>query len=228
MISSSKLIETWSKNYPDICVVKNIKSGKEADCFLVRVKEDLFCLKSYKDRPLSTTAGNNIYLAGKWFRNPSQKKSVDKGNKYGKDLIRKLWTKREYYMLKKFHSLDANVPEVFDFNNNSILMEYLGDSSIPAPLLKDANLKEKQLNEVFTQIINSIKTFYKCGIVHGDLSEFNILWWQNKPYIIDFPQAIDVRNNLNANELLLRDVTNVCKFFKINNENEIFTDIVTK
>lgn len=228
MQSTSKLVEIWSKKYPDIQVVKNIKSGKEAGCFLVRINENLYCLKFYKDRSLSTTAGNNVYLAGKWFRSPSQKKSVDKGNKYGKDLIKKLWTKREYYMLKKFHDLGANVPEVFDFNNNSILMDYLGDANLPAPLIKDANLNEKQSNEIFTQIIDSIKTFYKCGIVHGDLSEFNILWWLDRPYIIDFPQAVDVRNNPNANELLLRDVTNVCKFFKRNNEKNIFTHIVTK
>lgn len=165
MVNGSKLSEVWSKKYPDIRVVKNIKSGKEADCFLVQTKEKLYCLKYYKDRSLSTTAGNNVYLAGKWFRSPSQKKSVDKGNKFGKDLIRKLWTKREFYMLKKFHGLGANVPEVFDFNNNSILMEYLGDASLPAPLLKDARLDEKQSKEVFTRIIDSIKTFYKCGIV---------------------------------------------------------------
>lgn len=228
MQGTSKLVGIWSKKYPDIQVIKNIKSGKEADCFLVQIKEKLYCLKSYKNRSLSTTTGNSVYLSGRWYRHPSQKRSVDKGNKFGKDLIRKLWTKREYYMLKKFHNLGANVPEVFDFNNNSILMEYLGEASLPAPLIKDVILDERQSNKVFTQIINSIKTFYECGIVHGDLSEFNILWWQNEPYIIDFPQAIDIRNNPNANDLLLRDITNVCKFFKKNNEKEIFTNIVTK
>lgn len=227
MVNNSKLIETWSKKYPDISVTRNIKSGKEADCFLVKIEKKYYCLKFYKKRNLSTTEGNNIYLAGKWFRQPSQRKSVAKGNKFGKNLIKNLWTKREYYMLKKFHGLGANVPEVFDFNNNSIVMEYLGDASLPAPLLKDVNLNEKQLNEVFTQIIDSIKTFYKCGIVHGDLSEFNVLWWQNKPYIIDFPQTIDIRNNPNANELLLRDITKICKFFKKINEKEIFSKIIS-
>jgi len=73
MISVSKTVEIWSKKYPDIYVVKNIKSGKEANCFLVQINNNFYCLKSYKNRSLSTTTGNNVYLAGKWFRNPSQK-----------------------------------------------------------------------------------------------------------------------------------------------------------
>lgn len=227
MVKRSKLIEIWSKKYPDIFVVKNIKSGKEADCFLVKIKDRLFCLKLYNDRSLSTTSRNSIYLAGKWFRNPSQKKAVSKGNKYGKDLVKKLWTKREYYMLKKFYTLGASVPKVFDYNCDSILMEYLGASNLPAPLLKDTVLSEKQRAYVFNQIVDSIKTFYKCGIVHGDLSEFNVIFWQNKPYIIDFPQAVDIRNNPNTNELLLRDISNICKFFNKINVNDIYNNIVT-
>ncbi|MFA6518084.1 MAG: RIO1 family regulatory kinase/ATPase [Candidatus Shapirobacteria bacterium] len=226
MSTRSQSVEIWSKKYPSIRLVKNIKSGKEADCLLVDIKNQLYCLKTYKNRSLSTTQGNSLYLAGKYFRNPSQKKSVAKGNKFGKDLIRRLWTKREFYLLKKFYELGANVPGVFDYNTDSILMEYLGDINLPAPLLKDVDLDQNQLNQVFDQIIDSIKTFYTCGIVHGDLSEFNILWWQDSPYIIDFPQAIDVRHNPNANEFLLRDIGNICKFFGKNNLEEIFTDVV--
>ena len=228
MHNKDQIIEPWIKKYPSIQFIKDIKSGKEANCILVEIDDQLSCLKTYKNNSLSVNNKNSLYLSGKWFRNPSQQKSVAKGNRFGKDLIRKLWTKREFFMLKKFHNLSTNVPLVFDYNQNSILMEYLGDRNLPAPLLKDVTLTVIQLEDVFQQVINSIKTFYECGVVHGDLSEFNILWWQDSPYIIDFPQAIDIRTNLNANEILSRDINNICRFFGKNNGDEIFLDIINK
>lgn len=206
-------VDYWLKKYPDLKIIRDIKSGKEATVVLIQVGNELRCLKIY-NRLSMATKGENIYLAGKHFRRSSEKRATEKGNKFGKDLLKKLWIKREFYLLSKLFKAGATVPKVFDFNQNSIMMEYLGDSTTPATLIKDVALTKEQATVVFDQIVNSITTFYQKGVVHGDLSEFNILWWQDKPYIIDFPQAIDIRTNLNYMTLLDRDIGNIVKFFE--------------
>lgn len=220
----------WLKKYPDLKIIRDIKSGKEATVVLIQVGNELRCLKIY-NRLSMATKGENIYLAGKHFRRSSEKRATEKGNKFGKDLLKKLWIKREFYLLSKLFKAGVTVPKVFDYNQNSMMMEYFGDSSTPAPLIKDVALTKEQATVALDQLTSSIKTFYQRGIVHGDLSEFNILWWQDKPYIIDFPQAIDIRTNPNYMTLLERDIANVVKFFEkwfLIDEEKVKTEIISK
>lgn len=92
-------------------------------------------------------------------------------------------------------------------------MEYLGTVNLAAPLIKDIDFSSGLAKSTFDEIIKSIKIFLKNGIVHADLSEFNILWWQNKPFIIDFPQAVDIRTNSNYKLLLWKDINHIVTFF---------------
>lgn len=224
----NSFIDSWIKKYPDIRIVRDIKSGKEATVFLVEISGQLRCLKVY-DRLSMATKADNVYLSGKWFKEPSVRKSITKGNKFSQDLLKKLWVKREYYLLKKLFQKGANLPEVFDYNNNSIIMEYLGTLILAAPLIKDIDFSPRLAKSTFDEIIKSIKIFLENGIVHADLSEFNILWWQDKPFIIDFPQAVDIRSNSNYKILLKRDIENVISFFNKwipIDEEKIITDII--
>ncbi len=208
---SEEVISKWSKKYPDFEVVKDIKSGKEASVYLVKIKGELCALKVYKEDHLK--ASNAEYIAGKHFREKSHARAVAKKTKFGKDLIQKLWTKREFYMLKKFNGAGASVPKVFDYTDNAILMEYLGDENSEAPRLKSIKLSLEDLKKVKDEVMESIQIFLDNGVVHGDLSEFNILYWNNKPYIIDFPQAVDVKRNPNWEEVFERDKKNLEKYF---------------
>jgi len=224
----NNFIDSWLKKYPDLKVIRNIKSGKEATVGLIETGGQLRCLKVY-DRLSMATKANSVYLLGKWFKEPSVRKSITNGNKFSQDLLKKLWVKREYYLLKKLSRKGVNLPNVFDYNNNSIMMEYLGTANLAAPLIKDIDFSPELAKIAFDEIIKSIKIFLKNGIVHSDLSEFNILWWQDKPFIIDFPQAVDIRTNPNYKLLLQKDINHIVTFFSKwipIDEKKIVTDII--
>lgn len=207
----NKVISVLNKKNWDLEYVMDLKSGKEANLYLVRQKRDLFALKIYK--PNFLVSSQDRYTAGKHFREKSFRRAVKKRTKFGKQIIKRLWTKREFYMIRKFYESGAEVPQVFDFTDEAILMEFIGDKQIHAPRLIDIKLEKKLASLIFKKIIASMKIFLENGVVHGDLSEFNILLWNSKPYIIDFPQSIDIHRNPNAKEILLRDLNNVIKYF---------------
>jgi RIO kinase 1 len=225
----NNFIDSWLKKYPDLKVIRDIKSGKEATVVLIETGGQLRCIKVY-DRLSMATKADIAYLAGKWFKERSVRKSIAKGNKFSDDLLKKLWVKREYYLLKKLSRDGLNLPKVFDYNSNSIMMEYLGTVNLPAPLIKDIDFSVDLAKQTFDEIIQSIKIFLKNGIVHADLSEFNVLWWQDKPFIIDFPQAVDIRTNPNYKLLLWKDVNHLVTFFSkwiSINEEKVLADIVS-
>ena len=193
-------------------MIREVKSGKEATVVLVETSGQLRCLKIYNRLSMATKA-DIAYTAGKWFKEKSVRKSIAKGNKFSKNLLEKLWVKREYYLLKKLSKEGVSLPKVFDYDNDSIMMEYLGTVNLPAPLIKDIDFSVDLAKQTFSKLIQSIKIFLKNGIVHADLSEFNVLWWQDKPFIIDFPQAVDIRTNPNYKLLLWKDVNHLVTFF---------------
>lgn len=205
------ILGEWRKKYPDITVVSKLKSGKEADLWLVRIKDALYALKVYADTQLST---RSRYSEGQWIREPSLRKAVRQKTKVGKGLQQRLWTKREYYLLKKLRQEGAIVPEVFDFTDSAILMQYLGYEGSPAPRLADVELDESIKSSILTKVEVSMRLFLDNGIVHADLSAYNILWWDDQPWIIDFPQAADIRYNANWQGLYERDLKNVRSYFE--------------
>lgn len=197
----------WIKKYPSFKVVGKIKSGKEADVWQVIINEKSFALKIYEPQVQISTKGQ--YTEGQWLNEPSLRKAIKQKTKIGKTLQQKLWTKREYYLLKKLYEQGAIVPEAFDYTDNAILMQYLGDETGPAPRLIDIKLSDSVKSQILATIITSIKLFLNNGIVHGDLSAYNILWWDDKPWIIDFPQAVDIRHNPNWQQFYERDMQNI-------------------
>ena len=229
MQDKTDCINNWLKKYPDLKVIRDIKSGKEASLVLVVIGGVLRCLKIYNRLSMALKKGSP-YLAGKHFRTKSIQKSVSQGNKFGAKLLKRLWVKREFYLLKKLHRLGALVPLVYDFDQNSIIMEYLGTESIAAPLIKDVVFSAESAKSAFESINKSVEIFLQCGIVHADLSEFNIIWWHDLPYIIDFPQSVDIRTNPNYQTLLVRDVRNIVLFFSqwiLINGEQIIAEMLT-
>lgn len=146
-------------------------------------------------------------------KNRSEARAMSGGNMVGKRIAHDKWIRREYYMLEKLYSLGCSIPKVIANRKDTILMEYIGEKDTPAPRLSDVTITVDQARKTFDSILENIRLFYKSGIVHGDLSEYNILYWNDTPYIIDFPQSIDIRNHPQVSEMLERDVRNVCKYF---------------
>lgn len=204
-------LTVWRKKYPTLAIIRKLKSGKEADLWFVKINNDLRALKVYTDTSLST---RSRYIAGQWISQPSLRKAVRQKTKVGKNLQQRLWTKREYYLLKKLKAEGAIVPDAYDHTDNAILMQYLGDEQTPALRLIDIALDESIKPIVLAEIEASMKLFLDNGIVHADLSPYNVLWWDNKPWIIDFPQAADIRHNPEWQELYERDLKNVREYLE--------------
>src|SRR5690606_6173188 len=138
------------------------------------------------------------------------------------------WAQREYRNLLKAREV-IRVPTPLTFKDNIIVSEFIGEGEIRAPMLKDAHLEEPQV--VFDEIISMMTKLFKAGMVHGDLSQFNILFHHEKCFFIDFSQSSTIESPL-AKEMLHRDIGNICTYFKRfdieGDPQELFTQITAK
>ena len=141
-----------------------------------------------------------------------------------------LWASKEYKNLKRAYKVGLSVPEPIFIRNNILIMEYIGFESIPAPLLKDIRKPKDPLN-LFSEILIFIKQLYKkAKLVHGDLSEFNILYHNQKPVIIDISQAVSIQHP-KAEVYLARDIKNIFNFFtklgiKTSDPEDFYSDVI--
>ena len=209
----SQLAELASQSI-NLEVLNMVKSGKEATVYRVRDLEDgeIMALKIYKDHNLRSFKQNADYLAGLHIGSRTIRKAVEKKTQLGRNYIQSLWVDQEYHNLLKLNAAGADVPQIYAQASNSLLCEYIGGDK-PAPKLAEVNLTEAQAKAVFDKVLDNIELFLRADIVHGDLSAYNMLWWQEKLYIIDFPQAADIIKNPNSWSILERDLANVCSFF---------------
>ncbi len=211
-----------------LSLYKTIKAGKEAQVLLVKHDKGLLALKVYKNHLLRTFKKTDIYMTGKYIKKQSHRKAVEQKNKFGKQYIQDTWVMREFHLLQKIYTIKATIPQPIAAVTNAILMEFIGSKDIPAPKLIDVQLDYDQAPFAFENIVNDMRLFLQAGIVHSDLSPFNILWWKNLPYIIDFPQAVDIRTNPNTEEMLRRDIHNISTYFTKHfpiNEEDIFQQL---
>lgn len=197
----------------DLTYLRQVKSGKEAVVHLVTNGMNSYALKVYKNPEYRLFKDNKQYIEGKFYRKPSVRKAVSKSSKFGKKFVNNLWIKREFYLLQKLNNLGVLVPKAYEWTENTILMEFIGNKE-PAPRLIDIQLTEIQAKKALDTIVQILKVFLDNGIIHGDLSAYNILYWKEKPYIIDLPQSLDARNNPNKEEFLIRDVNNLSSYFE--------------
>ncbi len=192
---------------------REIRSGKEATVYRVQHNGTSLALKVYEHTDQRGFQRAEKYLEGKFVKGGSVQRSIVRGNSFAKEFLHTSWIKREFDVLKNLNKHGAAIPAVLEWTPSSILMEFIGDEE-PAPRLIDMKIDEEKAQAAFDAIIGSIQLFLKVGIVHSDLSAYNILWWKEKPCIIDFPQAVDIRENPHVNELLKRDIDNVVSYFK--------------
>ncbi|MGC8662561.1 MAG: serine protein kinase RIO [Candidatus Micrarchaeia archaeon] len=200
-----------------------IAKGKEADVYLAEhgslIKENIVVVKIFRVEN-SGFEKRLDYIIGD-LRFTGIKKSMH-------NLVN-TWCKKEYGNLKLAEEAKVNAPKPYAFFGNVLAMEFIGKDSIPAKTLKEEMLIEP--NEVFDKILLNIKKLYKVGLIHGDISEYNILINSGEPYIIDFGQAV-VKSHPMAIDFLKRDILNVCSYFskKYNVKSDaekIFYDIIS-
>ncbi|MCB5186872.1 serine protein kinase RIO [Methylobacillus caricis] len=195
-------------------VIRQLMSGKEAVVFVVRCGDDVRCAKVYKEAEQRSFQNNALYQEGRRTKNSRQARAMAKGSKYGRQQQEQAWQSHEVDTLHKLAAVGVRVPQPYNFYEGVLLMELVtGSDGNAAPRLNDVELSEAQALEYHAQLIAEVVKMLCAGVIHGDLSEFNILLSEQGPVIIDLPQAVDAAANNNAKAMLGRDVTNLATYF---------------
>jgi RIO kinase 1 len=195
-------------------VIRPLKSGKEAAIYVVVSEGEIRCAKVYKD--VSTRGFHNQaqYQEGRKVRNSRQARAMEKSSKFGRQQQEALWQTAEVDALYRLASAGVRVPKPYNFIDGVLLMELVTDADgNAAPRLNDLELSREQALEYHGLLIKEVVRMLCAGLVHGDLSEYNILVDANGPVIIDLPQAVDAAANNNAARMLERDVDNLADYF---------------
>ncbi|SBT18871.1 RIO1 family protein [Marinomonas gallaica] len=195
-------------------VISQLMSGKEATVYVVRCGSDIRCAKVYKDAGKRSFKQAVQYREGRKVRNSRRARAMEKGSKFGRDEQETLWHNAEVDALYKLAQAGVRVPTPYGCFDGVLLMELVtDDSGEVAPRLNDVVLTPEQAREDHAQIIKDVVRMLCAGLVHGDLSEFNVLVDSHGPVIIDLPQAVDAVANNHAEWMLERDVNNMRDYY---------------
>jgi len=195
-------------------VLRPLMSGKEAIVYLVRCGDDIRCAKVYKDIAVRSFKKAVQYQEGRKVRNSRRQRAIEKGSSYGRDEQEKLWQTAEVQALYRLRDAGVRVPEPFGCFDGVLLMELITDEAGDvAPRLNDILIPTERAVEDHTTMMHYVLRMLCVGLVHGDLSEFNVLMAADGPVIIDLPQAVDAAGNNNAPTMLARDVANITRYY---------------
>ncbi|HWD33403.1 PA4780 family RIO1-like protein kinase [Pseudomonas caricapapayae] len=195
-------------------VLRPLMSGKEAAVYVVRCGKELRCAKVYKEANKRSFRQAAEYQEGRKVRNSRQARAMAKGSKYGRKEAEDAWQNAEVAALFRLANAGVRVPRPYDFLDGVLLMELVADEyGDAAPRLNDVYLEPDQAREYHAFVIRQIVLMLCTGLVHGDLSEFNVLLGPDGPVIIDLPQAVDAAGNNHAFSMLERDVGNMAAYF---------------
>lgn len=227
-----------------------IKSGKEAQVNLIeRTSEDgrmcQFARKRYLPREVKykgqleamgvqrvSTFHNDVqYREGRQFRKTRDRRAIERMSTYGKRLLQDRWTGHEHDVMTRLWTAGMRVPYPVAYADDVFDLEYVGDANEAAPQLQAARLDRGQLDNAFAQLLDGLHCLIREGFAHGDLSAYNLLWWNDELWFIDFPQAIDIAANLQGLDFVHRDVVNVCTWFQRKgldvDPEEIFAEVLS-
>ena len=195
-------------------VISRLMSGKEADVYVVQSKGELCCAKVYKEARTRSFSQMAQYQEGRKGRNSRQARAMQKNTKYGRKETEEAWKNAEVDALRTLAEAGVRVPEVYDYADGILLMEFVADADgNAAPRLNDLRLTGAKAREYHSELIKEIVLMLCAGIIHGDLSEYNVLVGRDGLVIIDLPQAVNAAGNNNARSMLERDVANLTAYF---------------
>ena len=208
-----------------------LKSGKEAEVFLIERRYEggstvLLAHKRY--RPRRPSAGelrelgfahgtiyrnDAVYHAG-WNLASRDRRAVTRHTDHGNEVIEKMWPIQELAMLRRAWASGASVPYPLERTDDGVVMEFIGDSEGAAPRLAQARMSCDEVVSAREQLLSNLRALTSAGVVHADLSAYNMLWWQGRLVVIDLPQAVEYITNADAPELLHRDLLNIAAWFE--------------
>ncbi len=199
-------------------VVRQLMSGKEAMVFVVRCGDETRCAKVYKEATNRSFRQAVDYTENRKVKNSRQARAMAKGTKFGRQAQEAAWQSAEVDALYRLADAGVRVPKPYNFFEGVLLMELVTDEQgDAAPRLNDVQFTPDEARRHHTSLLAEVVRMLSAGVVHGDLSEFNILLGHDqgaaRPVIIDLPQAVDAAGNNHAQRMLLRDVANLRDFF---------------
>lgn len=195
-------------------VTRQLMSGKEATVYVVHSGDDVLCAKVYKEANKRSFRQSVDYTEGRKVKNSRKARAMEKGSKYGKKAQEEAWQSAEVDALYRLADAGVTVPKPYNFYEGVLLMELVtDDTGNAAPRLNDVTFTAEEARKHHQTLIKEVVRMLCAGVVHGDLSEFNILLGSDGPVIIDLPQAVDASGNNHAMGMLERDVNNLAAFF---------------
>jgi RIO kinase 1 len=209
-------------------VLRLVKGGKEAHVYqclanssVEGLHQPYIAAKVYRPRRFRNLRNDHMYREGRDLLDSDGRLITDDGmlhaihlkTSYGQDLLHASWIEHEYNALKVLHNAGADVPTPLERGNNAILMAFVGDEMAPAPTLNSVDLEPEEAGSLFERVMHNIELMLAKDLIHGDLSAFNILYWQGEITLIDFPQVVAPRINSNAFRIFERDIVRICEYF---------------
>jgi len=195
-------------------VIRRLMSGKEADVFVVRCGDEIRCAKVYKEAAKRGFKQAVTYQEGRKVRNSRRARAMEKGSKFGRQQQEETWQTAEVDALFRLANANVRVPQPYDCVNGVLLMELVVDKEGDvAPRLGETTMSAEQATIDHAVMMINITRMLCAGLVHGDLSEFNVLMDEFGPVIIDLPQAVDAAANNNAKAMLKRDIDNMTRYY---------------
>ena len=191
-------------------VIRSLKSGKEATVYLVRSGAHTRCAKVYRNMAQRSFQRRAQYQEGRQVRGSRQARAIRKSTRFGRKEQEASWKNAEVDALYKLVAAGVRVPKPYGYFNDTLLMELVTDAAgDPAPRLSEVNLTPETAREYHRFLIQQIVRMLSIGLIHGDLSGFNVLVGPDGPVIIDLPQAVNAAGNNGARAMLERDVNNI-------------------
>jgi len=202
-----------------------VKGGKEATVYCcaanASTERELLAAKIFRPTMFRAMRNDALYRVGrdaldgdaKSIRDTRRKRALTNRTTYGRALATASWCQHEYRALSELHEAGADVPEPLACGDNALLMEFLGDRHGAAPVLQDVHLTPEEARPVFDRLIENVRLLLAGYRIHGDLSAYNVLYWDGEVRLIDFPQVIDAINHPMAFELFERDLDRLCRYF---------------
>jgi RIO kinase 1 len=194
-------------------IIRPLQAGKEAQIYLVIARGELRVAKVYKEANQRSFKHRSTYTEGRRVQSSRKQRAMDKASSYGRKEIEAAWRNAEVDCLYRLFEAGVRVPSPYDFVDGVLVMELIQDGNgEPAPRLVDLSFRPKEAEKLLERLIQEVVRMLCAGVIHADLSDFNILFDAHGPVVIDFPQAVDPAQNQQAKQLLLRDVKNLTNF----------------
>jgi len=194
-------------------VLRPLKSGKEAAVYVVRSGDEVRCAKVYKDMAQRSFQQRVQYQEGRKVRGSREARAIGKASRYGRKQQETAWKNTEVDALYQLRDAGVRVPEPHGYFHGVLVMELVTDAAgFSAPRLGEVELDADQARAFHGVLVRQVVRMLCCGLVHGDLSPYNVLVGENGPVVIDFPQVVSAGGNNAARAMLLRDVNNLTAY----------------